>query len=341
MGLLNMLRHPIRSCAIAMPVMVLVSCGQTGVHDDTEAAAPSESVSAQDAARSQIRANYQEWAGSSSDFQAANVVVAYANNGGYYECLRKLNRDYSWKTSIALVSPTVDDGTWGTRWLAPTHSAFFTDKLRVDAIMSALASRMNNVDLTAEENQQDLLCIEKNPTPADSVIEEIRSPKGLAELQKRWDSAMRQVSAELPSTDAYLQCLDSYGIPGHPKGAPGDPLDDFYGLLNKSSPDWHVIAVANAREASAEWRDVLSLEQEFLTVDSACRNQYIEMYLPLVLEISETFALENAREIRALRGSWEAIRERATTLGWSLDEPFAGDTTLFMSDPLRGVNEEN
>ena len=58
-------------------------------------------------------------------------------------------------------------------------------------------------------------------------------------------------------------------------------------------------------------------------------------------EASETFALENAREIRALRGSWEAIRERATTLGWSLDEPFAGDTTLFMSDPLRGVNEEN
>lgn len=321
--------------SLACVAVLGAACGQVNVATQQNDVPRSE-------ARELVRVNFQRWAGDEDSSQAAKVIVAYRTNGPYNECMQNLGyRNYHWEKSIGLSPSYIDDGTWATNWLAPTGMRLFSDDLAIQANSVALEARMNNGQLAAVENAAGLGCIEKNPSPREDDIESISNPDGLEELNERWVSALRPVTAELHSRDAYLACLDRLGVPGHTPGASGSALDDFREKINQLAPDWRVIANVKSRSQSEGWQEVLAAEAEFMDSDEECRRDIIASYLPEVARISTAFTEDHKDEIEALSLYWKSLEIEASSLGWAPDAPFGKQTEVLLLNPMDGVDEAN
>lgn len=268
--------------------------------------------------RAEIESSYQAWAGAADDHQAAAVLAAHAQNGAYHSCMQERGyADYSWETTIPFEDTTVDDGTWQTGWLAPLGMRLSSEQALTDAHNAAMDSRMNNIEMTEQENEDGLDCLDANPSPSEKSVHALSNASGLDRLRRAWEKALAPVTAVLGTKVEYLSCLDGHDLPGHPAGSAGDPRSDYLEELESLAPDWRVLADPEAREASEEWQAYLDAESAYLDVDASCRRDKIEQNLPAVALIADKFESEHQREIDDLREHWTNVRADAEALGWS------------------------
>lgn len=291
-------------------------------------------------AREAIRDFYQSWAGTAADQQAAAFLQAYGSNGSYAACVEQRGLNYAWEASIALVPAEIDDGTWHNVWTFPTNTPLFSTQQLSDAHNAAMELRMNNADLTQEENEVGLACREENPGDGEDQIDEIGRPRGLDELDEAWAAEVDKVTSDLPSDDEWSSCILQEGIPSSRDGD-AKSLDEFQKYLSELAPDFRVTATPAKRLQSPDWKAYLDAEQVFLRADAECRSATVEEVLPKVADASVSFAVEYKSEISELAAHWAEVRRDASALGWSANRPLGDMSDELLNQPLQGIDESN
>lgn len=268
------------------------------------------------------------------------MLQAYESNGKYAACVTSRGLDYAWEPSIALVPTEVDDGTWQNVWTFPTDTPLFSSQLLSDAHNAAMQLRMNNIDLSPEENVVGLECRKEHPGSDEDRIDRIGRPPGLDELEEAWSAELGRVTSSLPSEAEWRSCIVHEGLPGS-TDAKAANLEAFQKYLSALEPDFRVTSASSTRLQSPEWQKYVAAEREFLKSDAACRSATVDEILPKVAVAAVDFAREHAEQISELEAHWTLVRRKASALGWSIDQPLGRMTQELLNQPLKGTDESN
>lgn len=313
--------------AAAMLVVLVAGCGEA-----PEIAEPESPARIQ----ASVERTHRQWAGTTEDRDAAQVVRAYALNGKYSDCMAAKGYDgFDWRRGIDPAEPSQDTGLTGL--LEP----FGTHQVRDEVLHKARAARYEYESNHPERFQpvwNDAVvaaidkCLAKADSADDEELDALTEPDGLEDLTQAWYDAAetRKVllwDATSPEAAEYVACMTQRGYPpakGEWESAPHIRQLILDRVARKAPTDWRVLTDPEKRAASPKWQAFVKAEQAMLDADETCRVPIVNARIADVKELQDAFGREHSDQISEVADGWTRIRARAGELGWSPDEPFAG-----------------
>lgn len=261
---------------------------------------------------------YVSWAGSDDEHQAAEVLVAYAVNGGYSECMEAAGYPRPWQESIS-PPPVFKDGLLYSFWAGGRRDGYFSQTVINGEIGQRTEWASNAPGISGEGAEAASDCREANLAASDEAIGRYRNPRVVSRLQDAWAEALAPVLIAGGQPSAYDACIAETGILEKNRV---DSVDELTDQLSDLMP---VGTVPLGDEASTpEWDAYLAMEQEFVDADWGCRK---EVRAGLADEVSQAmagFRTAHGDQIRQAREHWDSVAAQAEDLGWTPDDPFAG-----------------
>lgn len=300
-----------RTAATSLAVALVLSVGGCG----TETAPVGQPELGADLA--ETTGLLTQWWGTRASAQAAEVVVAHAQNGPYDTCLEEKGYPrLDWRTSIFPAAWTAPLS--GSTLLLDENSTPFTGGLvdrvaagRIEAALNKPPGRGR------EEIQAENTCLEttRAELPSDDEIEEVRRPASLVALQEKWTTALAREHEEIhPSTDV-VECVDALNLPelkGKSLQNAGRVAHDLEMELSISTGS------EKALSAFREWESVV------VSAIIDCTAPYRSEAEAAASRLLEEFNREHAGQVKELTAHWAEVRGQAAELGWSESEPYAG-----------------
>ncbi|MFT3872734.1 MAG: hypothetical protein QM714_08825 [Nocardioides sp.] len=261
---------------------------------------------------------YVSWAGSNDEHQAAEVLVAYALNGGYSECMEAAGYPRPWQESIS-PPPVFKDGLLYSFWAGGRRDGYFSQTVINGEIGQRTELAENAVNAVGEEADAEMVCGEANPAASDSTVEGYRDPPVVSRLEHEWAEALAPVLVAGGDPRDYDACIAETGIL---EGSGFDSVDEFTDQLASLMP---VGTVPLGDEASTpEWDAYLVTEQEFVDADWNCRKDVRAELADEVTEAVAGFEAAHGDQISQARSHWDSVAAQAEDLGWTPDDPYLG-----------------
>lgn len=295
--------------------------------DDVDSGSPVSSVEPW-AARA--RGTFAAWAGTADEQQAAEVVVAYALNGAYSDCMSEKGHSRPWQGSIS-PAPVYADPLIYSYWAASRLDGYYSHKVINGEIGQRMERAANAVNAQGEEAEAELACRTKNPAASDAEVSDTRSPEIARELLSAWADALAPVVVAGGDFESYDACIRRTGV-----------LDELaVGSVEKAremlSSLLPVGSVPLGDEPSTpEWDQYLAKERAWVDADWSCRESVRATLGESVEQALDAFESEHADEIDEARSAWDEVVKQATALGWSPDDRLATHLRAVPSRQRRG-----
>lgn len=302
----------LRVAAVLIGGAVLAGCGSMPASSPTPTSFDTADV------RASAVTSYEQWAGSATARQAAEVVVAYRLNGAWSACMREHGLPSRWETAIAGVEPI--DPLTGSLWLMRPHARPYSERA-LAMTWSARAQAVLTSHLSESARQTAVACHAAVHEAGDDAVDAIREPVGVRSLREKWNDALAPIAERFGGEEAYLKCLDQQDIPAL-EGEGWRAIDSTY---TRALPQPLDIPLAD-EEASPQWQHFLQLEQPLVDADWACRSAHYDEALALLQPIVADFEASHGAEIDALIQHWQNVEREAAALGWSPESPQAALT---------------
>ena len=260
--------------------------------------------------------SYVQWAGTPTEHEAAEVVVAFEFNGEYSQCMAQRGYSRPWQNSIA-PPPVYKRPLLVSFWAAgPSEGAALQEAINYE-VGQRQELAANSVEATGEEADAEADCREANPGASDDEIAATREPN--TALLDAWTKSMQPVVEAGGWFDPWEACMTESGL------LESLGVDSLEAAQGRVSPNLPVGSVPIGDEPSTpEWRDLGAAEAAYSSVDWACRRD-VRASLGDEVEIAVTgFAAQHADMISRAREQWDEIVARAKSLGWSPADPLVG-----------------
>lgn len=313
-----------RQLAAIAALAVLAACGTEAVPEPEPPPSPAQ-------IQAEVEAAHRQWAGTLEDHQAAQVLRAYTLDGEYADCMTaKGHRGYDWRSGIALADARQDTG------LAGLLEPFGVRQVRDEVLVAAHAARHQHEADNPEESglERDAEpaadCLDASSSTHHGELDGLVRPAGVKELTEAWyDEASGVLLWEpvSPESIEYVECMTQRGSP--PARGEWDITPQLRQLVlqrvaAKAPTGWRMLTDPERREASPRWQAFVKAERAMLDADETCRVAFVNDHIDDVKELQDEFVAEHGDRIGEVAGEWADIRRRATELGWSPGDPFAG-----------------
>lgn len=317
-----------RAAAAAVLCVTLVGCAsQTAEVEGTAEASPGHSpdllaplspeVEAQVA---EVRREFEWWAGSVSDHQAAAVVAAHWYNGPEDECAKSAGVPFEgwagWEAGI--------QGREYPQWYThgavtpPVRFVSFSDE--VNAAADRLVSLVRTDPPEEYAAALDACSLEGDEGPEDDLAN-YTHPAVVAELDEAWRDTVGAVADEFGTDSELRACASESPLSGPYADAPG--VNAWFNILEDLSEEV-AYAPLPGEEPSAQWSAYRDAEELLLVALWECHDDTFDTVMHQMVTASDDFAATHGEQIEEAHAAWARTRDAAGELGWTPDRPLAG-----------------
>lgn len=257
--------------------------------------------------------DFESWAGSVQDLQAAAFLKAYEINGGYSKCLRDLGYEDDWEVAVGPIQPRYFFGQ-ETALTGPDWR--LSDAVLVNASIARNAWRLH-VPAPLSRVDEENACREKFPGASDEELDQIAEPAVVSKLRREWESAIQEVGSSTLVDKDFYTCFENSTLA---EPFSGKAPKQWFRILDEAEPNPSLIPVGD-ESPSKEWQQYRKLESVILGAAWDCRSDSYRAAVAKLPRLVESFDASHAAEIREARAHWTLVEARARELGWEPDRP--------------------
>jgi hypothetical protein len=258
---------------------------------------------------------FERWHGTDEQRAAAEVLVAYRENGHTAHCMRAHGFHWDWSTSKQGVTPV--DALGLTFWLAQPHALVnVRDMLAVNAARRA-GVRMNSpVPRPPAEEKVLTHCVNSYQGISDDDVEALRRPPSTEKLMATWVDALSSITKGFGSTQDYYRCMTKEHL-SLLHGKPYGDVNFGTAIIEATPPPGKV--PRPGEHPNPQWRRFVTLDTEIATADWNCRKGVYDEGIALMAPLLERFESAHKAEIRTSELGWRHVEQQAVSLGWNPD----------------------
>lgn len=252
--------------------------------------------------------------------QAAEVLVAYGQNGRFTECVVAHGfPDRVWQDSIDPVSWV--DPLLATPWGAEQAPVDFAAEQVAAAWGMRFEYWANHPDSAPGESAAELECRAGDPGIDDEQISAINAPDPYDSVLEDWGVMLQEVGRDVAPFRIWTRCL------GRSTLATELGVDSWRQLFRRLDESLNPNDVPLGDEPETEaWREFLQLQADFNDADWACRESHHDKTLELLGPKLAEFEDDHHEAIEELEAHWAEVEREARDLGWTPEAPTMGVT---------------
>lgn len=263
-------------------------------------------------ARNQITQSFETWSGSKVDRQAAAILSAYEDNGGYSECMHKAGWSVPWQDSVYTVAATTDPLGGNIALLDPGRNQHLIAESLIAEKASAEKESLLDRKSGEREFEAGQICLKSS----DRREGDAASPAKLEQLETAWTKFVRDRTIPITGDgDQFASCV-LRGL-GEKQRYKEDYAMTFWFLdeqIRELAPPATERPVDIAANASPAWNKVLIAEAELRAAEGECaRPSYAQAVLAVHQDL-DVFTQEHEAEIALLESHWSDVRNQVNDL---------------------------